>query len=125
AIARSEASSATLRDASQRMFDSACGACHHDGAGPRLLGLNIPLALNSNLHGTRPDNLVRIIMEGIRTPPSTDIGFMPAFKDSLSDQQIADLAVHMRQRFAPDKAAWVMSKGEVARIRAASNASTH
>ncbi|MDB6000899.1 MAG: Isoquinoline 1-oxidoreductase, partial [Rhizobacter sp.] len=39
AIARSQASSATLRDASQRLFDSACGACHHDGNGPMLLGL--------------------------------------------------------------------------------------
>src|SRR5690606_30881081 len=34
----------------QRLFNGACAACHHDGDGPRLLGVNVPLALNSNLH---------------------------------------------------------------------------
>jgi nicotinate dehydrogenase subunit B len=105
--------------AAQRMFTTACGACHHDGSGPRLLGQNLPLALNSNLHSARPDNLLRVILEGIREPASPDIGFMPSFRDALDDAQIARLAAYMRSRFAPDKPAWRDLEAEVARVRAA------
>jgi nicotinate dehydrogenase subunit B len=103
----------------QRLFEGACSACHHDGDGPRLLGVNLPLALNTNLHGERPDNLVRVILEGIREPAGRDIGFMPSFRYALSDAQVADLAGYMRLRFAPDKPAWTDLAGSVARVRAA------
>ena len=85
----------------QRLFDSACAACHHDGDGPTLLGVNTPLALNSKLTSDAPDNLLRTILEGVREPATQDIGFMPAFRDALDDAQIAELAGYMRARFAP------------------------
>ena len=53
------------RSASSRI---ACGACHHDGDGPVELGRNLPLALYSSLHSSRPDNLLRAVLEGIRAP---------------------------------------------------------
>jgi nicotinate dehydrogenase subunit B len=117
-VASAAAQGASLRDPAQRLFDGACGACHHDGDGPKLLGVNLPLALNSNLHSARPDNLIRVILDGIREPASRDIGFMPAFRHSLSDGQIAALAAYMRRRFAPDKAAWSQIEATVARVRA-------
>ena len=104
----------------QRLFDGACAACHHDGDGPRLLGVNLPLALNSNLHSERPDNLIRVVLDGIHEPATRDIGFMPAFGDSLSDRQIAEIAAYMRQRHAPGKAAWANLPETVARLRALS-----
>jgi nicotinate dehydrogenase subunit B len=104
--------------AAQRMFESACAACHHDGNGPTLLGLNTPLALNSNLRSDRPDNLLRTILDGVREPAAREIGFMPAFRDALDDQQIAELAGYMRARFAPDAPAWRDLPAEVARVRA-------
>ncbi|MEJ1170082.1 molybdopterin cofactor-binding domain-containing protein [Variovorax sp. CCNWLW235] len=104
----------------QRMFDSACASCHHDGDGPTLLGVNTPLALNSNLTSTRPDNLLRTILDGVREPASRDIGFMPAFRDALDDRQIAELASYMRARFAPQEPAWTDLQTQVARVRAAS-----
>ena len=107
-----------LRNEGQRLFNGACASCHHDGEGPRLLGVNTPLALNSNLHSTRPDNLVRNILDGIRTPASADIGFMPAFRHSLSDEQIAALAGYMRSRFAPGQPAWPDLAQAVSRARA-------
>jgi nicotinate dehydrogenase subunit B len=116
-VARS--SIAPTGDAHQ-LFSSACGACHHDGNGPVPLGLNLPLALSSKLHSTRPDNLLRVILEGIRTPATPDIGFMPAFRDGLDDRQVARLAAYMRQRFAPDKPAWPDLETTAARLRAAS-----
>ena len=104
----------------QRMFDSACAACHHDGDGPTLLGVNKPLALNSNLTSDRPDNLLRTILDGVRAPATKDIGFMPAFRDALDDAQIAELAGYMRARFAPQAAPWPELAKDVARVRGAS-----
>ena len=119
AVERSRMQAATLAGDAQRLFTSACGACHHDGSGPIPLGHNLPLALNSNLHSARPDNLLRVILEGIRTPATKEIGFMPAFGGALDDRQIAKLAAYMRQRFAPDKPAWMDLEAAVARLRAA------
>jgi len=103
----------------QRMFDSACAACHHDGDGPTLLGANVPLALNSNLASAKPDNLLRTILDGVRDPATRDIGFMPAFREALDDRQVAELAGYMRARFAPQEPPWKDLEAQVARVRAA------
>ena len=95
-----------------------CGACHHDGDGPQLLGVNIPLALNSNLHSDHPDNLLRAILEGVREPAAAAIGFMPAFAAAFDDAQIVSLAAWMRARFAPERPPWNDLPGAVARLRA-------
>ncbi|WP_077000256.1 molybdopterin cofactor-binding domain-containing protein [Variovorax sp. KK3] len=116
-VATAAASQPRLLGPAQRMFDSACAACHHDGNGPTLLGANVPLALNSNLTSTRPDNLLRTILDGVRDPATRDIGFMPAFRDALSDAQIAELAGYMRARFAPQEEAWRDLPQAVARVR--------
>ena len=110
-------STLTMPGPAQRLFNGACGACHHEGDGPRLMGVNTPLALNTNLHSDRPDNLLQVILNGIQEPAGKDIGFMPAFKYSLSDAQIAELASYMRQRYAPGKAAWRDLPEAVARVR--------
>jgi nicotinate dehydrogenase subunit B len=68
--------------------------------------VNRPLALNTNVHSDRPDNLLRIVLEGIQAPASKDIGFMPSFANTLSDQQLVMLVDGMRERYAPDKPAW-------------------
>ena len=85
-----------------------------------LAGRNVPLALSSNLHSELPDNLVRVILEGIREPASRELGFMPAFADSLDDTQVAGLVAYMRERYAPDRPAWTGLEATVARLRAAS-----
>lgn len=121
ATARSVAAAGTLTGQAQRMFQLACAACHHDGDGPRLLGVNTPLALNSNLHSDRPDNLLRTILEGISAPATRDIGFMPAFRHALDDRQIAELAAYMRQRYAPGRPPWRDLEPAVARVRASAS----
>ncbi|HWI10192.1 MAG TPA: molybdopterin cofactor-binding domain-containing protein, partial [Burkholderiaceae bacterium] len=113
---------AALPGPAQRLFTTACGACHHDGAGPQLLGQNIPLALNTKLHSARPDNLLRVMLEGVREPASRELGFMPAFRDAFDDAQLAQLAAHLRERFAPDKPAWLDLEAASARVRAAPSA---
>ena len=64
-----------------------------------------------------PDNLIQIILHGIAAPAATDLGYMPAFKDSLTDGQVAELAAYLRRQFAPDKAAWTDIPAAVGRIR--------
>ena len=118
-LARAQAQSGALHNPAQRLFEGACGACHHDGNGPQVLGLNLPLALNPNLHSERPDNLLRTILDGIQSPAFPAIGHMPAFRHALDDRQLIELAAHLRQRFAPDRPAWADLPNAVARARAA------
>jgi nicotinate dehydrogenase subunit B len=77
----------------------------------------VPLALNTNLHGPRPDNLVQVLMHGVTTTASSQVGAMPAFADSLSDRQMTTLVDYLRQLYAPDKPAWKDVAQAVARIR--------
>ena len=118
-VAQSHSREAESTGPAQRMFTTACGACHHDGSGPQLLGQNIPLALSTKLHSERPDNLLRVILGGIREPATAEIGFMPAFRDNLDDTQVAQLAAYMRQRFAPGQPPWPDLAAASARVRAA------
>jgi len=104
------ANSAPLPDTAARQFAGSCGACHHDGDGPQLLGVNQPLALNGKLHSDSPANLVRVILHGVQQAASRDIGYMPAFEDSLSKPQIVSLVQWMRKRYAPDKPAWTVEQ---------------
>ena len=112
------ARSSALPGPAQRLFESACGACHHAGDGPEVQGLNQPLALNTNLHSARPDNLVRTVLDGIWRPAFPAIGHMPAFRQALDDAQVAELAGWMRQRFAPGQPPWTDLPATVARLRA-------
>jgi nicotinate dehydrogenase subunit B len=99
-----------------RIYDGACAVCHQIG-GPILFGSKPSLALNSNVHSASPDNLIQVILHGIEKPVSSDLGYMPAFKGSLNDGQVAELIAYLRQQFAPDKAPWSDVTATVARIR--------
>ncbi len=119
AVLAAQKTTLALPGPGQRLFNGACASCHHDGDGPTLLGANVPLALNSKLHSERPDNLLRVILDGIREPVSAQVGFMPAFRHSLNDSQMAELAGYMRSRYAPGRAAWQDLPAAVSRVRAA------
>ncbi len=103
-----------------RLYQGACAVCHEVGGLP-LFGSRPSLALNSNLHSTQPDNLIHVILDGIRQPANSDLGYMPAFKDSMNDAQIAELVAFLRRQFAPDKPAWNDLPSAVSRIRQASS----
>jgi nicotinate dehydrogenase subunit B len=99
-----------------RLYQGACAVCHEVGGAP-LFGSRPSLALNSNLHSTVPDNLIQVILHGIAKPAATDLGYMPAFKDSLTDGQVAELVAYLRQQFAPDRPVWKDIHTAVGRIR--------
>jgi nicotinate dehydrogenase subunit B len=101
-----------------RLFDGACAACHHTGSGPQLFGAHPSLALNTNLHSAAPDNLIRVILDGIGSPARPELGTMPAYRDSFNDAQVTELVSYLRQQFAGGKPAWQDVEATVARIRA-------
>ncbi|WP_407681324.1 molybdopterin cofactor-binding domain-containing protein [Pseudomonas bohemica] len=107
----------------QRVFEGSCQGCHADGLGPKLFGVSPSLASNTNVHSALPDNLIKVIQQGISNPATRDLGYMPGFKDSLSDTQISDLAAYLRSRFAPNEPQWTGLQEKVAYLKA--NPGTH
>jgi nicotinate dehydrogenase subunit B len=102
--------------AGARLYQGACAVCHEVGGLP-LFGSRPSLSLNSNLHSSKPDNLIQVILHGIAKPSSSDLGYMPAFKDSMNDAQIAELVAYLRRQFAPDRPAWTDVPSAIGRIR--------
>nr|WP_178129272.1 molybdopterin cofactor-binding domain-containing protein [Pseudomonas sp. ANT_J12] len=102
----------------QRVFEGSCKACHADGLGPKLFGVSPSLATNTNVHSDLPDNLIKVILQGIDTPATKDLGYMPAFKDSLSNTQVAELAAYLRSRFAGNAPGWEGLESTLAHLRA-------
>ncbi len=112
AVAASEAAKASAAHISpkgERLFNGACATCH---TGNTILS---SLALNSNLHADTPDNLIQAILNGVEAPAilaqttgreGPEVMAMPAFRETLNESQIKDLAAYLRARFAPDKPAW-------------------
>ncbi|MHA5986283.1 molybdopterin cofactor-binding domain-containing protein [Pseudomonas aeruginosa] len=107
----------------ERIFQGACQACHSEGKGPKLFGVSPSMAANTNVHSDLPDNLLKVVLHGIPTPATRDLGYMPGFKDSLSDRQVADLLAYLRHRFASGKPAWEGLLAKSAHVRA--NPGTH
>jgi nicotinate dehydrogenase subunit B len=99
-----------------RLYEGACAVCHEVGGAP-LFGSRPSLALNSNLHSAVPDNLIQVILHGIASPVSSDLGYMPGFKDSLDDRQVAELVSWLRRQFAPDKPPWTDVDAATGRAR--------
>lgn len=104
--------------AGARMFEGACGACHQPAAGGHILSVASSLALNTNIHSDRPDNLIRVILEGITEPASSAHGAMPGFRTAMNDDQIATLVGYLRSSFAPGKPAWTNIAQTAGRLRA-------
>ncbi len=101
----------------EQIYQNACVVCHDANSGPTLFGARPLLSLNTNLHAATPDNLIQVILHGIQSPAHDDLGYMPGFKDSLDDRQIADLVEYLRVRHAPDAPAWPDPTATISRLR--------
>jgi nicotinate dehydrogenase subunit B len=99
-----------------RLYEGACAVCHRVGGAP-LFGSRPSLALNSNLHSAVPDNLIQVILHGIAAPVSSDLGYMPGFKDSMTDDQLTELMSYLRRQFAPEKPPWSGVNEAIGRAR--------
>ena len=115
AVTAMAASSGT---AGARLYEGACAACHQGGDRPDVFGIRPSLAVNSNLHSNRPDNLVRVILEGVSTQASGRHGAMPGFRNHFDDRQMSALVRYLRATFAPERPAWTEVEQTVGRLRA-------
>jgi nicotinate dehydrogenase subunit B len=91
-----------------RLYEGACATCHDAGRA-------VPLGLSTSLFAGRPDNLIKVILNGAH---GWTLHAMPAFADVLDDRQVGELVRYARQRFAPKEPAWAGVEERVIRLRA-------
>jgi nicotinate dehydrogenase subunit B len=104
-------------DSGRRIFEGACAVCHAATGGVGNFGVRPLLSLNTSVSEGTPDNLLNVIQNGIDAPATDALGYMPGFKDSFDDRQIADLVTYIRATFAPNEAPWKDLAQASARIR--------
>ncbi|WP_322013769.1 c-type cytochrome [Paraburkholderia sp. J12] len=102
----------------RRMFETACAVCHGETGGVGHFGVRPLMGLNTSVSQASPDNLLRVLMHGIDQPATEGLGYMPGFKESFDDRQMAELAGYIRARYAPDQPAWRDLATAAARVRA-------
>ncbi|WP_110598628.1 c-type cytochrome [Salinicola lusitanus] len=110
-------------DAGERLYNGACASCHEGGDMPVYSRAETSLALNTNLHSARPDNVIQAILDGVVAPGSSagSAGEMPGFRTDFSDSQLTALVSYLRARFAPDQPAWEHLSTTIGELRGASS----
>jgi mono/diheme cytochrome c family protein len=103
-------------DPDARFYVAACASCHYNGAGA-INPARPDLVLNSAVHLSGPDNLIRVILFGIDTPEGAPGLVMPAFGEGFSDADVARLAAYLR-RTRTDQPPWPNLQETVAALRA-------
>lgn len=88
-----------------RVFSSQCSVCHgHDGSGD---GFNYPPLADSEFLTLPADDLIDIVLRGIRGPLQVKgkqwDNFMTPLGDRLSDREIAAVLVYATGQFGKEK----------------------
>lgn len=85
------------------LFSSACAGCHGRAAPMREIDGRPPLDSTSVLHAASSRNFLRTVLEGLPATPGSPGPQMPGFAANLDNQQLAALAVYLRQLARPDQ----------------------
>jgi nicotinate dehydrogenase subunit B len=104
-------------DRGRRTFETACAVCHASSGGVGHLGVRPLMGLNTSVAQAKPDNLLHVLHNGIDSPATAELGYMPGFRDVYDDKQIAELAAYIRARYAPDQPAWTDLEKASAQLR--------
>jgi mono/diheme cytochrome c family protein len=97
------------------LFAGACAICHAAGA-PMMQEGRPSLAWGTPLHEDTPNDTIQIILHGLAPPAGRSGPAMPAYGDSFSDRQLADITAYLRARYT-DKPPWSDVPGAVAQVR--------
>jgi mono/diheme cytochrome c family protein len=97
------------------LFAGACAICHAAGA-PMMQEGRPSLAWGTPLHEDTPNDTIQIILHGLAPPAGRSGPAMPAYGDSFSDRQLADITAYLRARYT-DKPPWPDVPGAVAQVR--------
>jgi mono/diheme cytochrome c family protein len=81
-----------------QLYDAHCASCHQARGEGSFDGGLPPLFHNTATGRADTDNLVMVILEGIRWTNESGV-HMPAFAGSLSDRQVATLANYLAQHY--------------------------
>lgn len=84
--------------AGARLYASACASCHDAGRSPPLGAVS--LAASTALAGEGPENLVKLVLNGIPAAGGAKAPIMPGFGAVMTDEQIAALVKHLRSQVA-------------------------
>ena len=108
ALARATGASAappgTTSTLAASLYAGACAQCHGE-AGRVPPNPALHLALSSSLRLAQPDNVVRLIRDGVQRPDLGGEPLMPGFSDALSDAQLVALIAYLRAAFT-EQPAW-------------------
>ena len=99
-----------------QLYDAHCATCHQAGGEGSFDGGLPPLFHNIGTGRAHADNLVLVMLEGIRWQTGDSGVHMPAFADSLSDRQLATLANYLTQHYGNPSAR--VSAAQVRLLRA-------
>lgn len=105
----------------RRAFETACAVCHTSSGGVGHLGVRPLMGLNTSVAHAKPDNLLHVLLNGIDSPATPDLGYMPGFRGVYDDRQLAELVAYIRARYAPDQPAWKNLEEASGRIRHAAH----
>lgn len=83
-------------DPNAGVYASACMSCHYN-AGPTPLLSRPELALNSSLTLDDPTNFIQVVLNGVSSTEGATGLVMPAYRSSLTDSEIAELAAYLRR----------------------------
>jgi mono/diheme cytochrome c family protein len=81
------------------LFAGACAACHGPGA-PMMLDGRPGLERGSPLWEENPRDTLQIMLQGLSLPTPRAGPSMPAFADTFTDAQLAEIAAYARTRYS-------------------------
>jgi mono/diheme cytochrome c family protein len=96
------------------IYAAACATCHETGRALPYGGVN--LGLSTAISGPDPRNAANILLSGIRAVEGERSPIMPAFANSMNDDQVAALLNYLRARFS-HRPAWTGVEQTIADAR--------
>jgi mono/diheme cytochrome c family protein len=100
------------------VYAGSCAICH--GAPQRPPGSPssnaLHLSLSTSLSLSSPDNLLRIIVQGVAPADGERGPFMPGFSGAFTDAQLATLVSYLRATYT-DRPAWPDVARDVRKVR--------
>jgi mono/diheme cytochrome c family protein len=95
---------------------AACGGCHENSE-TAAGSAKSPVGLAAALWSDEPDNVIRIVLDGISRDDGVPGSTMPGFRQKLSDADIAVIVEYLRTS-RTTRPAWGDMRKTVARVRA-------
>ncbi|EJF90332.1 cytochrome c [Bartonella tamiae] len=87
----------------QILFNNSCASCHQPSGSGVKGGYYPSLYHNSTVGAVDSSNLILTILNGVSRKTAEEYAFMPAYKDTFSDAQIASVANYVLQKWGnPD-----------------------